>query len=380
MSTVAIYLALAGTFFWWVILLAPWQAWRTRELLEPNERLVGADTAARAFSEVTILIPARNEAQVIAQTLDGLLAQSHDLRIIVIDDQSDDNTAALASQKGAQVISGTSPPKGWSGKLWALQQGLREAHTRYTLLLDADITLAPGTLAALLDKAQQENLSLISLMAKLSTERFFERLLIPAFIFFFKLLYPFKLANDPASRMAAAAGGCMLVETRALRAINAFASIHDALIDDCTLAKKIKLAGFKTWIGLSHAAQSHRGYNRLGEIWNMVARTAYTQLHYSLPLLLLCSMIMTSMFWFAPMSVILSSDTLFLVTGILAWLAMSVVYIPTLRFYRCSLLWVLTLPVIGTLYLMMTWTSAIRYWQGQRAQWKDRNYETPNNV
>src|SRR5690606_8788080 len=154
---------------------------------------------------------------------------------------------------------GTSPPKAWSGKLWALQQGLKEVHTRYTLLLDADITLTPGILAALLQKIEQENLSLISLMAKLPAQRFFERLLIPAFIFFFKLLYPFKLANDTASRVAAAAGGCILVETRALRAINAFASIHDALIDDCMLAKKVKLAGFKTWIGLSHAAQSHRG-------------------------------------------------------------------------------------------------------------------------
>ncbi len=365
------YLALAGMLFWWIILLAPWRAWSIRELLEPRTDV----RENQFFSEVTVLIPARNEGQVIQQTLHGVNKQGQGLRVIVIDDQSEDDTAALAKQSGATVIAGTSPPQGWSGKLWALQQGLEVVDTRYTLLLDADITLAPGTLAALLHKVDKENLSLISLMAKLPTQLFSERLLIPAFIFFFKLLYPFKLANDPKSSMAAAAGGCILVKTSALKSVNAFTSIHDALIDDCTLAAQIKHAGFKTWIGLSHTVQSHRGYDNLGTIWNMVARTAFTQLHYSLLLLLVCTLIMVSMFWFAPLSVIFYSDTAFAVSAAFTWIAMFIVYAPVLSFYQSSPLWTLALPVIGTLYLLMTWTSALRYWQGERAQWKNRRYE-----
>lgn len=186
------YLAFVGTFLWWAILLAPWRAWSVRESLEP----LADSKRSMVFSEVTVLIPARNEAQAIEQTLNGLNAQGSGLHVIVIDDQSKDDTAVLAKQLGATVISGTPPPKDWSGKLWALQQGLKEVHARYTLLLDADITLTPGILAALLQKADQENLSLVSLMAKLPAQRFFERLLIPAFILFFKLLYPFKLANE----------------------------------------------------------------------------------------------------------------------------------------------------------------------------------------
>lgn len=365
------YLALAGVLCWWSILLAPWRAWITREQLEPS----AIPQTEQLFRDVTVLIPARNEAQFIAQTLSTLQAQGDGLRIIVIDDQSEDVTAILARRAGVEVISGTTPPKTWSGKLWALDQGLQQVQTRYTLLLDADISLLPGILGALLNKTRQENLSLVSLMAELPVQRFSERLLVPAFIFFFKLLYPFKLSNEPESRMAAAAGGCILVETRALKSINAFTSIHHALIDDCTLAAQIKQAGFRTWIGLSHAVQSHRGYDSLTAIWNTVARTAFTQLRYSLLLLLLCTLIMSSMFWCAPLSVLIYPDTVFVASGLLVWLAMFIVYTPILRFYQSSPLWVVALPVVGTLYLMMTWTSAFRYWRGVRAHWKNRRYE-----
>lgn len=176
--------------------------------------------------------------------------------------------------------------------------------------------------------------------------------------------------------MAAAAGGCILVETATLKLINAFASIHHALIDDCALAAQVKQAGFKTWIGLSHAVQSHRGYDSLAAIWNTVARTAFTQLRYSLLLLLLCTLIMSGMFWCAPLSAMSYTNTVFVTSSILTWLAMFIVYTPVLRFYQCSPLWVIALPVTGTLYLMMTWTSAFRYWRGVRAHWKNRRYET----
>lgn len=371
MAILILSMAVAGALCWWSILLAPWRAWSVREQLEPSTDA----EVKQLFNDVTVLIPARNEAQFIDHTLSKLQAQGEGLRIIVIDDQSEDQTAVLANRKGVEIISGTTPPPGWSGKLWALDQGLQQVRTRYTLLLDADINLSPGILSALLNRAQQENLSLLSVMARLPVQRFSERLLVPAFIFFFKLLYPFKLSNDPESRMAAAAGGCILVETSVLKSINAFTSIHNALIDDCMLAAQVKQAGFKTWIGLSHAVQSHRGYDNLAAIWNTVARTAFTQLRYSSLLLFLCTLIMVSMFWCAPLSAIIYTDTVFVVSGALTWLAMLVVYMPVLGFYRSSLLWGIALPVIGTLYLLMTWTSAIRYWRGVRAQWKNRRYE-----
>lgn len=365
-----IYSAFIGLFLWWGIVLAPWRAWSTRESLEP----LSDSISQSAFDTVTVLIPARNESRIIAQTLDALLVQNANLRIIVIDDQSEDDTAVIAEQHGATVITGTTPPPSWSGKLWALQQGLQAVQTRFTLLLDADITLAPGDLAAHLLHARKNDLTLVSLMATLPVKYFAERLLIPAFIFFFKLLYPFSLANKPTSRVAAAAGGCILVETNALRSINAFESIHDALIDDCTLAAEIKQAGHKIWIGLSHGAYSHRNYDNLAQIWNMVARTAFTQLNYSLVLLLACTLVMISMFWLAPVLVIICTDIPCLIAWILTWTAMWIAFTPTLRFYQCSPLWTATLPLIGTLYLLMTWTSALRYWRGERAQWKNRRY------
>ncbi len=372
MIELAIYMAFTGAFLWWMIVLVPWRPWSTQETLESTH------SGNVSLKEITVLIPARNEGQLIGKTLNALSIQGHDLQIIVIDDQSDDDTAEQANKWGATILSGTSPPVGWSGKLWALEQGLGKISTTYTLLLDADIALAPGTVATLLKKAREENLALVSLMATPPLGRFVERLLMPAFVFFFKLLYPFRLANKPGWRVAAAAGGCILVETNALHQIGAFTSLHDALIDDCTLAAHIKHAGLRTWTGLSHSACSHRGYDSIKTIWDMVARTAYTQLHYSLLLLFACTLVMVSMFWFAPLaSLLLPLSTIGTITGILTWIAMIIAYIPILRYYQCSLLWILALPIIGTLFLLMTWTSAFRFWCGERAQWKNRRYETP---
>lgn len=263
MIELATYLAFVGTFLWWLIVLVPWRPWNTQESLEStNDEKLSLD-------DITVLIPARNEGSLIKQTLDALSTQCLNLQIIVIDDQSDDDTAEQAQKWGATVLSGTPPPAGWSGKLWALEQGLSKVHTPYTLLLDADITLTQGIVATLLKKAREENLAFVSLMAEPPLHRFTERLLMPAFVFFFKLLYPFRLANKPGSRIAAAAGGCILVKTDVLRTIGAFASLRDALIDDCTLAARIKHTDLHTWIGLSHSARSHRGYDDMKTIWNM---------------------------------------------------------------------------------------------------------------
>ncbi|MCP5246773.1 MAG: glycosyltransferase [Burkholderiales bacterium] len=361
-----------GAACWLSLLLLPWRPVSTHEQIEPDP----GQQLSQNLSDITVLIPARNEAPFIQHTLDGLKAQGEGLQIIVVDDQSTDQTALLAYQNDAHVIAGTTPPTGWSGKLWALEQGLKHVTTPYTLLLDADITLSQGIIATLKNKVLTENRSMVSLMATPPMDTLVERMLMPAFIFFFKLLYPFGLTNKPDSRMAAAAGGCILIETQALRSIGAFSSLHDALIDDCTLAARIKHSGKNIWLGLSHAARSHRGYQGLGPIWEMVARTAYTQLNYSLVLLLLCTVIMLSMFWLAPFAFLLPPDPKTYMISLIACLAMYYAYKPTLNYYRRSPLWIFTLPLTGTLYLAMTWTSAIRYWRGERARWKDRHYES----
>jgi hopene-associated glycosyltransferase HpnB len=361
-----------GTVCWLSLLLLPWRPVSTREQIEPDFE----HQFNQNLSDVTVLIPARNEAPYIQHTLDGLKLQGEGLQVIVIDDQSTDETAQLARSKGARVIAGITPPTGWSGKLWALEQGLKHVTTPYTLLLDADITLSQGIVPTLKNKVLTENRSMVSLMAMPPMDTLVERMLMPAFIFFFKLLYPFGLTNKPDSRMAAAAGGCILVETQALRSVGAFSSLHDALIDDCTLATRIKHSGKNIWLGLSHAARSHRGYQGLGPIWEMVARTAYTQLNYSLILLLLCTAIMLSMFWLAPFAFLLPPDPKTYMISLIACAAMFYAYKPTLKYYRRSPLWTFALPFTGALYLAMTWTSAIRYWRGERARWKDRHYES----
>ncbi|WP_244907576.1 glycosyltransferase [Nitrosomonas aestuarii] len=372
MLTGAVFGAVLGTVFWGAVLLLPWRPTSTREQIELKHEV----QFSQNLSNITVLIPARNEAAYIQRTLENVKVQGEGLQIIVVDDQSVDDTAQLAREKGARVITGTPPPTGWSGKLWALEQGLREVRSQYTLLLDADIALSPGIIAALREKAETDKHTLVSLMAAPSMDNTIERLLMPAFIFFFKLLYPFGLANKSDSQMAAAAGGCILVETQALHAVGAFGSLYDALIDDCTLAARIKQTGSNTWIGLSHAAYSHRGYHKLETIWEMVSRTAYTQLNYSLILLMMCTITMVAMFWFAPFTFVLLPDQKTYMISALAWTAMLLAYRPTLIYYHRSPLWVFALPVIGTLYLAMTWTSAIRYWRGERARWKDRQYES----
>jgi len=377
MVELILYVSVFGVLCWWSLLLLPWCPWSTREKIEAG--IAENFNEAEVLSSITVLIPARNEGPYIGHTLKGVRTQGAGAHIIVIDDQSVDDTAEQAKRCGAQIVSGIAPPVGWSGKLWALEQGLREVRTPYTLLLDADIELAPGIVTQLQKKARDENLALVSLMAEPPMKSFIERLLMPAFIFFFKLLYPFGLANKSTSRMAAAAGGCILVETQALRSIGAFANLHNALIDDCTLAAHIKRTGLRTWIGLSHAARSHRGYQKLMPIWEMVARTAYTQLKYSLFLLIICTVVMISMFWAAPLGFLMLPAQEFYMLSILAWMAMFFTYIPTLIYYQRSLLWGFTLPIIGTLYLAMTWTSALRYWRGERACWKDRRYESKTN-
>lgn len=357
--------AIVPVLVWVGLLLVPWRPWSTREHLE-----AGGDAT---LDEVTVLIPARNEAEVIAVTLAGLQAQGEGLRVIVVDDQSTDATAAIAAGfPGTEVVRGEPLPPGWAGKLWALEQGLRHVRTPMTLLLDADIQLRPGLLAALLAHKRCGQRQLVSLMADLRRTSFWDRLLLPAFVYYFKLLYPFALSNSRSRLVAAAAGGCILVDTEVLRRVGAFASLRDALIDDCTLARQVKQAGFRTWLGLSRDVVSLRPYGTLGSIHQMVARSAFTQLHYSAALLL----VVTVLFALAYGAPLLLIGSVYWPWAALALLAMMFGYLPMLRYYRMPPWWALLLPLGALLYLGMTWSSALRYWRGVRSQWKGRVYSS----
>ncbi len=361
-----------GVLVVWLLMLSwPWQAWRVREVLNATPE---AKPSTGLADRLSIIIPARDEADTIGKTLAALSDQGIDCPVYLVDDNSTDGTAELARQAGyanLNIIDGKPLPDDWTGKLWAQQQALEQVSTPLTLLIDADIELKPGIIQALIEKLDRERLDLVSLMAKLNMASFWETLLIPAFIHFFKLVYPFAWANRPKSRMAAAAGGCMLVRTEKLNAIGGFSALKSAIIDDCTLAKYIKGQGGKTWLGLTHDVVSHRAYNHLTEISQMVTRTAYSQLNYSPFLLGFCTLAMLSLYW-SPIILALFEQ---IILAVAIYLCILISYLPILGYYRKHLSWALSLPLIALIYLTMTWLSAWRFWRGERSQWKGRSYK-----
>jgi len=366
-----IFLVAISGLIWLTLLIVPWRPWGTRESIE-----AGAGDKRIDLRRVTVLIPARNEASSIKTTLSSLLHQGNHLSVILVDDQSTDGTARMAREvplAGLHIISGEPVPAGWIGKMWALEQGLRHVRTPLTLCIDADIQLTPGMIAALVEKMESRKLHMVSAMVSLRMSTFWERLLMPAFIYFFKMLYPFQLSNSSFRGVAAAAGGCILMSTGVLRTVGGYAAIRDRLIDDCALAKLLKSRGYRTWIGLTRSARSLRAYDRLWTIWDMVARTAFCQLRYSSLLLALTTVVMGIVFW-VPVIGLLSPEpgTRMVSIGILG--AMMGTYVPVLRFYGRSPAWATALPVIGAIYMAMTWTSAIRHWRGKGAMWKGRSY------
>ncbi len=371
LSLIAGLVAVANFLVWGSIMLLPWKPWNTSEELDALPDLGHED-----LSHVTVLIPARNEEKTIGKVLASVMEQGRSINIIVVDDQSGDNTAEIARTTcgdAVRIIRGLDLPRGWTGKLWALDQGLKHVNTRYTLLLDADIVLSRGIAATAVKAMEQYGLNMLSLLACMSMKGFWERLTMPAFVYFFKMIYPFKLANFPKSRVAAAAGGFIMVETDALRKINAFESIKNELIDDCALAGKLKAAGFRTWLGLTHSVKSIRRYRKLADVWDMVARTAFTQLRHSFFLLLAVTAIMLVMFPGLAAGFFTESITL----GILSWVSMTFMlftYIKVLAYYGIPFYWALSLPFTAMLYLMMTWSSALHSWRGRGARWKQRFY------
>jgi hopene-associated glycosyltransferase HpnB len=365
------YVAAIGVLVWLVIVFLPWRPWGTREVMDSTSTYSEVD-----LSDITGIIPARNEAEVIGRTLSSLKIQGHDLTIVVVDDRSTDETAAVAGamrSENLRVLSGEPLPPGWSGKLWALQQGFRHVHTSLTFLIDADIELQPGILGMLSKKLKEDSLHFISLMAQPRMVSFCERLLMPAFVYFFKMLYPFRLSNSGFAGVAAAAGGCILLESRLIKEMGGFEAIRNELIDDCALAKRVKSLRYKTWIGLTHSVHSLRGYDNLAGIWNMVARTAFCQLRYSRLFLVGTTGIMLMVFWLPVAGLFFPAASAKIISAC-ALAVMVLSYLPILRFYGRSRTWALAMPLIATLYLAMTWSSAIRFWVGTGSSWKGRYY------
>jgi len=376
----AALLGLLALAIWLYLLLARGGFWLARER---DDRDLPPEPAR--WPAVVAVVPARNEAEVIAEAVGSLLRQDYpgSFRVVLVDDGSDDGTAerareaarALGAAGRLEVLQGEPLPPGWTGKLWAMRQGVARATEagappEYLLFTDADIGHAPDNLRALVARAEQGGRALVSLMAELSCVTRAERFLIPAFVFFFQMLYPFAWVARRERALAAAAGGCMLVRRTALEAAGGIASIRAEIIDDCALGRRLKAQG-PIWLGLTRRARSLRPYHSLAEIGRMVSRSAYAQLGYS-PLLLagtLAGMVLT---YLAPPALALFGTGLARISGLAAWALMALAFQPMLRFYRVSPLWGLALPAIGAAYALFTLQSALQVWRGRGGQWKGR--------
>jgi hopene-associated glycosyltransferase HpnB len=391
-------LTAAAAVAWAYLLAGHGQSWRT------DQRLPPAGPERSRWPAIAIVIPARDEAGVLPLSLPTLLGQDYQgrLQVAVVDDESSDGTAAAAAELGKisgwavshrldtdgdrqlAVIAGQPLPDGWAGKVWAMSQGLAATgDAEYILFTDADIAYAPGTVAELARAAAGSRLDLVSQMARLRADARWERVLIPAFVYFFAQLYPFRLVNRQRCRTAAAAGGCMLVSRATLERAGGLAQIRAARIDDVALGRLLKRrAGACCWLGLATGVVSVREYARLGQIWDMVARSAYTQLRYS-PFLLAAVVAGLSWLYLLPPGAAIAGLALLaagggtsaaslLASGAAGWLLMAVSYLPMLRFYRLSVLRAPLLPLIAGLYAAMTADSARRHLAGRGGAWKGR--------
>jgi hopene-associated glycosyltransferase HpnB len=387
-----IVLAVLTLGLWFYLVFARGGFWLGRE------RDRQASPAPLTCPAVAVVVPARNEAECVGQSIPSLLVQDFPgpLRVVLVDDNSDDATAVVARGAAARagrgdrltVLPGQPLPAGWTGKLWALAQGVDhvvqgqaqgQERPTYLLLTDADIVHAPDTVAWLVAHAQANKLVLTSLMAKLRCESLAERALVPAFIFFFEMLFPFAWVNRPQLPTAAAAGGCVLVRLDALERAGGIAAIRSAVIDDCALAALMKPRG-PIWLGLTERVRSIRAYPGFADIRRMVARSAYAQLQYS-PLVLAATVAGLGLTYVVPPLLAIFAGGWPQVAGSLGWLLMALAFQPTLRFYRVSPLWGLALPVIAAIYLLFTLDSAIQHARGRGASWKGRfQAKVPNKT
>jgi len=366
------YVALVSLAIWLYLIFARGGFWLASE----RERGAPAPTA---WPEVVAVIPARDEAETIGATVSSLLRQDYPgvLRIVLVDDESSDGTAqAAGDSERLHIVSGKPTPPGWSGKLWAVAQGVAAAGDAapYLLLTDADIAYQPDALTGLVARAESEGLALNSLMARLRCESLPERFAIPAFVFFFQMLYPFAWVASTSARTAAAAGGCMLVRREALAASGGIAAIRGALIDDCALAALLKRRG-PIRLSLAERVASLRRYPDFGEIRRMVVRSAYPQLRYS-PALLAFTLAALALVFLAPPAAALLAHGAARACGLATWALMATAFQPTLREYRVSPLWGFALPAIAAVYAVYTLESGLASARGRGGFWKGRYQES----
>jgi hopene-associated glycosyltransferase HpnB len=360
-------IALLSLCAWLYLFFAHGEFWRSRPQLSP--------AIPQEKPHVDIIVPARDEAETIQAAIGSLLAQDYagEFRVILVDDNSTDNTASLAGEApNLQIIRLNSKPSGWSGKLWALHEGIAASHSPIVLLTDADIVHQPAHLASLVAKLVESRLDMVSEMVRLNCSSPAERMLVPAFVYFFQMLYPFARVNNPRSAVAAAAGGTVLVRREALARMGGIEAIKEALIDDVALATAVKRSG-PIFLGHSQLAASIRPYAQLSDMWHMISRTAFTQLRYSASLLLL-TIAALSVVWLVPPWAALFGRGWVFGCGLAACLLAALSYIPTLMRYQRSVLWVFALPPIALFYMAATIASAVNYWRGRGASWKNRAY------
>jgi len=358
------------------------------------------------WPQVMAVVPARNEEETIGRAVAGLVKQNYPgaFFVVVVDDHSEDATAGIAQQvadesgvgERVRIVSASALAEGWTGKLWALNEGVFNGGVTmsgasgtevpaatpevptYYWFTDADVEHAPDTLRRLVVRAERDKLELASLMVLLQAKTLPERALIPAFLYFFLMLYPPQWIAEEELGTAGAAGGCILLRREALARIGGLQAIRGEVIDDCALAKAVKLSGGKVWMGLTRKSTSLRAYGTFGEIRDLIARTAFTQLRYSALLLTgtLAAMFLT---YFAPVILLFAHDSTSRTLGFVAWLFMTLSFLPTVRFYRLSIVWTPLLPLTAVFYTYATWVSAMRYWMGKGGHWKGRT-QAPRGV
>jgi len=368
------FVAALSLIIWIYLIVAHGRFWSSTPELPPAVPV--------ELPDVDIIVPARDEAATIGPVIASLLAQDYKgrFRVTLVDDNSTDGTGTLAgAAPNLTVITGQPKPAGWSGKLWALNQGIATSNAPVLLFTDADIVHDPRHLSALVARLQQPRVDMVSEMVRLNCTSFAERALVPAFVYFFQMLYPFARVNNARSSVAAAAGGTVMLRREALERIGGIAAIKDALIDDVTLSKAVKTTGRNTgaaiYLGHSGLATSVRTYPNWRDLWQMIARTAFTQLHYS-ALLLLLTLAGLTLVWLVPVWAVLCTQGWTRIAGMATFLLAASSYLPTLARYHRSALWSLALPLIALFYMTATLGSALNYWLGRGARWKDRAYRS----
>jgi hopene-associated glycosyltransferase HpnB len=356
---------------WLYLFLAHGQFWRSQPQLLP----AAVPPAEAGQPDVDIIVPARDEAATINAVIQSLLAQDYGgrFRVVLVDDNSSDETAAVAGEDPLlTILRLTDKPPGWSGKLWALSRGVAAGDAPLLLFTDADIVHDPRHLSTLVQEMTRSSVVMVSEMVRLNCSSFAERCLVPAFVYFFQMLYPFARVNDGRSAVAAAAGGTILIRRSTLQQAGGIEAIQGALIDDVTLASAVKKLG-GLYLGHSVLAESVRPYPYFRDIWRMISRTAFTQLGYS-PMLLLLTVVAMALVWWAPV-LELAFDTGWRAgCGLAAYCIAVISYQPTLRRYRRNPLWAFGLPLIGLFYMAATVASALDHWRGKGASWKNRAY------